>query len=231
MRVGLTGGCCTGKTTVAEMFSQLGAKVIGADQIVHRLLSEDPEVRSRVISAFGNEVLAADGAIEREKLAGIVFADKESLGRLTDLLYPKVRAEIKRVFEEAGRSGAHRVCVAEVPLLIEGGALDLYDVIVVVSANYENQLERFFGRGGTSKADLDRRIANQMALAEKVKIADYVIDNNGTVSDTFEQVRNVYEDIVGKGDRGCAEAVGATAAPKGGTEQRNEKSKDLDQRR
>lgn len=191
----MTGGCCTGKSTVAEMFSRLGAEVVIADRIVHRLLREDEEVRAGVVSAFGEKVLADDGCIDRSKLASIVFSDKKSLTGLTELLYPRVRLEVKRVFEKVESRGEHDVCVAEVPLLIEGGALDLYDLIVVVRANYQNQLKRFFQRGGKSKADLDRRIANQMDMAEKVKFADYVIDNDDTVEQTFQKVKNVYEDI------------------------------------
>lgn len=195
IRLGLTGGCCTGKSTVAEMFSRLGAEVVSADGIVHHLLRENEDVKSGVLSIFGDAVLANDGAIDREKLAGIVFRDKESLTRLTDLLYPKVRLEIRRAFEEIEGKGAQQICVAETPLLIEGGALDLYDAILVVKANYSNQLRRFLQRGGKSKSDLDRRIANQMDLTEKVKLADYVIDNNGSLDHTFEQVKNIYQNI------------------------------------
>lgn len=195
IRVGLTGGCCTGKSTVAEMFSRLGAVVVSADRIVHRLLREDEQVKSGVVSVLGEQVLAADGSVDRDKLADIVFSDKKSLTSLTDLLYPKVRLEIRRVFEVADTRRAHHICVAEVPLLIEGGALDLYDAIVVVTANYQNQLRRHFRKGGKSKNDLDRRIRNQTDLAEKIKVADYVVDNDGSLDQTFEQVKNIYHDI------------------------------------
>jgi len=176
------------------MFSRLGAEVVSADRIVHGLLREDRELISSVATIFGPTVLAPDGSIDRSRLAAVVFADRDSLRKLTDVLYPKVRLEIRRVFEETERRGPKDVCVAEVPLLIEGGALDLYDVIVVVAASYRNQLKRFLLTGGT-KADLDRRVANQMDLAEKVKLADYVIDNDGAVEQTLQQVRKVYEDI------------------------------------
>ena len=195
IRLGLTGGCCTGKSTVAQMFSRLGAEVVSADGIVHRLLREDQDVKSGVLSIFGEAVLANDGAIDREKLADIVFHDKESLTRLTDLLYPKVKRDIRRVFEEMEGKGTQEICVAEVPLLIEEGALDLYDAVLVVKANYSNQLRRFLQRGGKSQADLGRRIANQMDLTEKVRLADYVIDNDGSLDQTFEQVKNIYQNI------------------------------------
>ena len=140
IRVGLTGGCGTGKSTVADMFSRLGVPVIGADAIVHRLLSEDEEVKASVASLFGRDLLRADGSVDRQKLADIVFSDRQSLNRLTDILYPRVRAEIRSFFETTKRQKKYRAALAEVPLLIEGGALDLYDVIIVVETRDPNEV-------------------------------------------------------------------------------------------
>ena len=199
IRVGLTGGCCTGKSTVGEMFSRLGAEIVSADRIVHRLLREDEEVSSSIVATFGDEVLVENGSIDRAKIAAVAFTDKASLAHLTRLLYPKVRLEIKRAFDEAEVRGLHDACVAEVPLLFEGGALDLYHVVVVVKASYRSQLTRFLQRGGKSKQDLDRRISNQMDLAQKARLADYVIDNDGSFSRTFEQVKKTYQAILFQG--------------------------------
>lgn len=199
IRVGLTGGCGTGKSTVADMFSRLGVPVIGADAIVHRLLSEDKQVISAVASLFGGDVLLANGCVDRRKLADVVFADRQNLDRLTDILYPRVREEIRRFFEETERQEKTPVAVAEVPLLIEGGALPLYDVIVVVSATYENQLKRFVKKGGT-QADLDRRIRNQLDMAEKKKFADYIINNDGPVEQTWEQIQEILGDLRRRAD-------------------------------
>ncbi len=211
IRVGLTGGCSSGKSTVAEMFSRVGAEVVSADRIVHRLLQEDEAIKSGVLSAFGERVLAKDGSIDRGKLAAIVFTDNLSLTRLTGLIHPKVWREMARLFEEVERRGAHEICVAEVPLLIEEGGLHLYDVVVVVTANYQSQLTRFLQGGGKSKRDLDRRIANQMDLAEKVKLADYVIDNDGSLEQTFAQVKNIYENIrLRKSQRLCDSSPAVT---------------------
>jgi dephospho-CoA kinase len=208
--VGLTGGCCTGKSTVARMFSRLGAKVISADDIVHRILRENGDVTSAVVSTFGDQVLGEDGSIDRAALAGIVFADKNKLAMLTRLLHPKVRREITRVFVQAERRAACDLCVAEVPLLIEEGSLHMYDVIIAVTASYPNQLARFIQRGGTSTEDLDRRIANQMNLAEKVKLADYVIDNDGSLEQTFEQVRELHRTLrLRIGHHGCHSSLSA----------------------
>jgi len=193
------------------MFRRLGPRLISADEIVHRLLREEEEVKSAVMFAFDQQIRAKDGSIDRAKLGEIVFNSPENLSRLTDLLYPRVRAEIRRFFEE-GEKSDEEVRVAEVPLLIEGGALELYDVIVVVKASDENQLKRFLERGGT-KEDFDRRNRNQMDMAEKVKCADFVIDNDGSVEETFEQVKSVYEDIRRKG---IAPATSSETRPKTG---------------
>ena len=211
IRVGLTGGCCTGKSTVAEMFSRLGAEVVSADHIVHRLLREDDEARSSVVSIFGEEVLATDGSVDRNKLADVVFKDKQKLASLTRVLYPRVRLEIRRVFEQIENRKDRHVCVAEVPLLLEGGSRELYDEVIVVTASYPNQVARFFQRGGNSKQDLDRRIANQMDLAEKVKLADYVIDNDGSFEQTFEQVKKLYHTLCLRlAGRCCHSSMAAT---------------------
>jgi dephospho-CoA kinase len=176
----------------------MGAEVVSADDVVHRLLREDAEVKSAVGSIFGPRVVAADGSVDRKKLADEVFDDAESLKRLTNLLHPKAKVEIERRFGEVAERGEHEVCVAEVPMLVEEGSLEMYDVIVVVRASYKNQLDRFLRTGG-KKADLDRRIRNQADLSEKIKVADFVVDNDGGVEETFRQVEGIYRDICLRG--------------------------------
>jgi dephospho-CoA kinase len=191
----LTGGCCTGKSTVTEMFSRLGAATISADDVVHRLLREDEEIKAKVRALFGDRVLADNRSVDRGSLASIVFTDQRELKRLTDLLYPSVKLAIRQFFEETELRGAHDIAVAEVPLLLEDGDLDPYHVIIVVKANYRNQVKRFLRKPGATRADLDRRIKNQMDMSRKIKSADYVIDNSGTVEETFDHVKSVHESI------------------------------------
>ncbi len=228
IRVGVTGGCCTGKSTVANMFSRLGAEVVSADAIVHRLLREDDDVTSAVASHFGDDLQRADGSIDREKLAQIVFTDKNKLRQLTDLLHPKVIREIERFFGSVQREGRSDICVAEVPLLVEAGLLHLYDIIVVVNATYQNQLKRFLEKGGRDQADLDRRIENQMDVTEKLKFAHYVINNDGSIEETFRQVKTVYDSIRcqrhgGKASLGKSPSVAtANHKPKNETNQRSD---------
>jgi dephospho-CoA kinase len=190
IHVGLTGGLCTGKSTVAAMFADLGAPVIDADAVVHELLAGDPDVRRRVVETFGDAVTDADGAIDRAKLARIAFGDKERIARLTGILYPAVRARIGRWFAEQKANGAP-AAIAEVAMLYEGGATAIYDVIVVVTAERAAQLERFVGRGGTPD-DFAARLAHQWPLEQKEKNADYIINNNGSREATRDQVKHLW---------------------------------------
>lgn len=191
IHVGLTGGLCTGKSTVASMFAELGAPVMDADAVVHQLLEGDPGVQRRVVEAFGEGVRASDGSIDRAKLAGAAFGDKASIARLTGILYPAVREWIAGWFAEQKADGA-AAAIAEVSMLYEGGATHIYDVIVVVTAEPAAQLERFVARGGTPE-DFNARLRHQLALDEKMKQADYIINNNGTREAAREQVEDLWE--------------------------------------
>ncbi len=190
IHVGLTGGLCTGKSTVAAMFAELGAPVIDADAVVHELLATDPEVRRRVGEAFGEAVRTDDGAIDRARLAAVAFARKETVARLTSILYPAVRERIARWFAARKANGAP-AAIAEVSMLYEGGAAHIYDVIIVVSADRATQLARFVERGGTAD-DFSARLKHQLSLEDKEQKADYIINNNGTCEATREQVEHLW---------------------------------------
>ncbi len=198
IRVGLTGGICTGKTTVARMFRKLGAPVISADTVVHSLLKKNNSIKNKLIKTFGKEIVSNAGDISRQQLADTVFHDEKKLKRLTAILYPEVRNTIQKKFSDYEKANRYPVTVAEVPMLIEGGALHLYDVIIVVTASYENQLKRSLKKGGISKKNLNDRIKHQMDLREKIKYADYVIDNDGAKVTTLEQVKKIWSILVNK---------------------------------
>ncbi len=190
IHVGLTGGLCTGKSTVAAMFAELGAPVIDADAVVHELLATDPEVRRRVGEAFGEAVRTNDGAIDRAKLAAVAFAHKDTVARLTSILYPAVRERIARWFAARKTNGAP-AAIAEVSMLYEGGATRIYDVIIVVSADRATQLARFVERGGMAD-DFSMRLKHQLPLEQKEQKADYIINNNGAREATREQVEHLW---------------------------------------
>jgi len=190
IHVGLTGGLCTGKSTVAAMFAELGAPVIDADAVVHELLATDPDVRRRVVEAFGEAVRTGDDAIDRAKLAAAAFATKDSVARLTSILYPAVRERIAGWFAARKANGAP-AAIAEVSMLYEGGAPHIYDVIMVVSAERATQLARFVERGGTPD-DFSARLKHQLPLEKKEQKADYIINNNGTREATRNQVEHLW---------------------------------------
>lgn len=188
--IGLTGGLATGKSTVAAMFAELGAPVIDADALVHELLAHDATVGSLVLKTFGEAVAGPDGMIDRARLAATVFGDPDQVARLTGILYPRVRARIGEWFSEQKTHGAP-AAIAEVSMLYEGGATHLYDAIIVVAADLATQLERFVSRGGTAD-DFSARLAHQWSLEEKLKKADYIINNNGSREATREQVQRIW---------------------------------------
>ncbi|MFC1548434.1 dephospho-CoA kinase [Candidatus Omnitrophota bacterium] len=170
--IGVTGGLATGKTTVADMFAAKGADKIDADEIAHQLLDENEDIRFKVIDFFGEDILAGS-AIDRRKLAGKVFSDKENLNALCRIMHPAIIFNIKEQVEKSKRD----TIVIDAPLLIEAGLHEYVDIVVVVTAEPDTQIKRATGRG-IPEEEARRIIDNQMALSEKAKFADYLIDNN-----------------------------------------------------
>jgi dephospho-CoA kinase len=199
--VGLSGGIGSGKSTVARLLAALGATVIDADAIVHELQAPGSPLLAEIAAAFGPGVIAADGSLDRARLAAIVFRDPEARARLGAIVHPPVGAEIARRVALARSRGA-AVVVLDIPLLFEGRArrtgtaarLD-YDATVLVWVPEETQLERQMARDGCSREEALRRIRAQMPLEEKKALADFVIDNSGTPEETERQVRALWETL------------------------------------
>jgi dephospho-CoA kinase len=201
--VGLTGGIGSGKSTVAEMFRDLGAVVIDADAIVHELQAPGSAVLAEMVDAFGRGILDAAGALDREALGRLVFADAPLRARLGAIVHPRVGIEMARRLEAARARGVPLV-VLDVPLLLEGrsagraGASALpYESVIVVWAPEGVQLERQVRRDGRSREEAMKRIRAQMPLDEKRALADHVIDNSGSLEETERQVRSLYTMLVG----------------------------------
>ncbi len=201
--VGLTGGIGTGKSTVARLLAALGAVVIDADRIVHELQAPGTPLLARIRDAFGPEILRSDGALDRERLGRLVFADAASRKRLNELVHPAVGAEMVRRLAAARAAGAALV-VLDIPLLLEGRAAsradpgraktasDLVSEVIVVYAREDQQLERQLARDGATPEHALERIRAQLPIEEKRKLADHVIDNSGSLADTERQVRELY---------------------------------------
>jgi len=182
--VGLTGGFGTGKSTVAGMLRSFGAKVIDADRISHGLIKPRGEVYKQIIRLFGKGICGGKGIISRRKLGEIVFKNKSSLAKFNKIMHPAIISLMKLQIKKAKED----VVVMDAPLLFESGLEKLTDVVVVVKASLDNQIRRIQKKSALTKADIILRIKSQIPLKEKLCLADFVIDNNGTIENTRKQV-------------------------------------------
>jgi dephospho-CoA kinase len=189
LRVGLTGGIASGKSTIARMFASLGCHVVDADEIVAQLYKPGEAGHEALVRTYGAGILLPDGAIDRRKLADVAFATDESAKALNALIHPLVIAEEARLMDEETREG---IVIVEATLLIEAGGKDRYDRIVIVDVDPETQLARAFARG-MSRNEAARRIAHQMPRAERLRYADYVIDNSGDLRAAETETARVFE--------------------------------------
>ncbi len=192
LKVGLTGSIGTGKSTVAKILQELGAYVIDADKIVHQLLKKE-DVKQKIKEVFG-DVFDENGEIDKKKLAAIIFNNPEKKKQLEGILHPLVFQEIQNWLKEIEKKDPEAVAVAEVPLMIETGSYKNYDKIIVVYAPEELQLERLVKKGMTKEEAL-RRIKSQMPIEEKVKYADIVIENTGSIEELKEKVEDIYKKL------------------------------------
>jgi dephospho-CoA kinase len=190
LSVGLTGGLASGKSTVARIFASLGATAIDADHVVARLYRPGQAGHEALVREYGREILQPDGEIDRPKLAGIAFASAEEAQRLNALIHPLVLDEEQRMIDAAGDG----IVVVEATLLLEAGGRARYDEIVVVDVPPEVQLERAVARG-MAREDAVRRMARQMPREERLRFADYVIDNRSGEDALQTEARRVFEEL------------------------------------
>jgi dephospho-CoA kinase len=191
LRTGLTGGLASGKSTIAHIFATLGCITVDADQIVARLYQPGEAGHEALVRTYGSGILLPDGTIDRRKLADVAFATDDSAKALNALIHPLVVAEEVRMMDEETRNG---VVVVEATLLIEAGGKDRYDRIVIVDVDPETQLARAIARGMT-RDDAERRIARQMAREERLRYADYVIDNSGDLPQAEAETKRVFASL------------------------------------
>jgi len=192
LTVGLTGGIASGKSTVAKRFALRGAFTIDADRIAHQAIEPDGPAHADVVKHFGDRILDTDGKIVRARLGAIVFADRRRLDELNAIVHPRVREESKRLIRACVDQGRHPMAVYDAALLIETGIYKEFDRLVVVACSRERQIERLRERDGMDVEQAESRIDAQAPLSEKVALADYVIETNGTVDQTLERADEVY---------------------------------------
>jgi dephospho-CoA kinase len=194
LKVGLTGGIGAGKSEVSRLLDAYGAVIVDADKIAREVVEPGTPGLAAVVAEFGEEILAADGTLDRPRLGSVVFADSERLAALNAIVHPLVgerSAELERQAEEGG--GA--VVVHDVPLLAENKLAPLYDLVVVVDASTGTQLDRLVRLRGMTEDEAAARMAAQASREERLAVADIVIGNDGPLEDLRARVREVWEEL------------------------------------
>ena len=192
MRIGLTGGIASGKSTVARKLEQLGAFTIDADVLARDVVALGTEGLKAVVARFGNSVLAADGSLDRSALARVIFADPQARADLYAIIHPLVRERAAEL-EAAAPVGA--VVVHVIPLLVETGQQDRFDAVVVVDTTVEEQLRRLTRRDGLTQTEAEQRVAAQASREERLGAATHVIDSSGPVRETMRQVDELWQNL------------------------------------
>jgi dephospho-CoA kinase len=190
LRVGLTGGAGSGKSTVAARLRERGAIVIDADALARAVVEPGSDGLRQVVAAFGEPMLRPDGSLDRAALAAVVFADPERRRELEAITHPRIAA---RTSELVAAAPDDAVVVHDVPLLVEKALAPAYDLVVVVDAPVEQRVRRLVGRGLT-EADARARIASQATRAERRAVADVWLDNDGTVADLMAAVDELWRE-------------------------------------
>jgi dephospho-CoA kinase len=208
LKVGLTGGIASGKSAVGEMFVALGAHLVQADRIAHQLMLPGQPVYNEVVRHFGGAILNPDLSVNRAKLAEAAFGSSASgsegkpsatpsrIQELNRIVHPAVLRSQNEWMEEMGRQDPHAIAIVEAALILEAGAAKSFDRLIVVTCSDEQRVTRFAARQkldlDAARKEVERRMAAQMPDAEKIKAADYVIDNSGPLEQTLEQVQEVW---------------------------------------
>lgn len=193
--IGVTGSIGTGKSTVARMFVRLGAKLIDADRIAHSVMKPHSDVWESLVSTFGVEILNRNKTVNRKKLAEIVFTKEPGkLKMLNAIIHPEVARIILREIDSARKTGIPAL-VIDAALLIEAGLEKVCDRVIVITTGRKKQKERIRVCGKLSYAEMRARLSGQLPQKEKVKKADFVVDNSGSLKNTQKQVRKIWEEI------------------------------------
>lgn len=205
LRVGLTGGLATGKTSVAQMFASRGAYLMHADKVAHELMEPNQPVYDEVVRHFGASIVDSDGTINRSRLAALAFEGERVL-ELNAIVHPAVTVRMHEWFAEMSEFDPKGILVFEAALILEAGMGKYFDKLIVVTSNREQKLERFAQRVlGTSVSnteelekalrDAEKRLGAQLSESEKVAAADYVINNSGSLGETERQVNKIFKEL------------------------------------
>ena len=192
MRVGLTGGVGSGKSTVSGILRDLGAVVVDSDLLAREVVAPGTPGLAQVVEAFGPDVLAPDGTMDRAKVGAIVFADPEQRRRLEGIVWPLVHEAGRTLAAAAGRDG---LVVHDIPLLVESGQQSDFDAVLVVDVPVETQVDRLVRDRGWDAAEARARIDAQATREQRLAVATHVVDNTGSIDDLRRQVAEVVEQL------------------------------------
>ena len=199
LRVGLTGGVACGKSTIAAMLVKRGAHFLSADALAHQVYAPGAATYDEVVRRFGREILNDDGTVNRARLANIVFPDR--IGELNAIVHPEVVKRQNSWMDDVERLDPRGIAVVEAALLIEAGAHKDFDKVIVVTCDLQRKIEHFAHRAKVSaeaaRLEVERRSAAQFTDQEKVRHADYVIDNSGSIEDTERQLNKIWAELHG----------------------------------
>lgn len=190
----MTGGIASGKSTVADILRRLGAAIINADELSREVVRPEQDCWKEIVNTFGAEVLQPDKTIDRQKLRRIIFEDPEARQKLEAIIHPRVRALAEQRIREHGSAG-YEFVVYEVPLLFEGNLHHWLRPVILVASDIAMQKKRLQERDRLTESEAEKHIAAQMSLEEKRRLADYVIENDGSLADLERRVRAVLEEI------------------------------------
>lgn len=191
--IGLTGGIASGKSTVSSMFTSLNIPVVDADVISREVVEPGEDAYEDIRQVFGEDILKKDRTLDRKQLGAIIFADEEKRKQLNGIVHPAVRKEMLQQRDAYVNEGKKCV-VLDIPLLFEGNLTRIVDKTIVVSVDEDVQLNRLMERDQSTKEASKQRIQSQLLLREKVRLADAVIDNNGTKADSYKQLENILKE-------------------------------------
>lgn len=196
--VAITGGMGCGQTTVANMFKKLGAYVINADEMAKKAIRENDKLRKDLRSTFGRSIFYRNGRLNRKKLASFVFQDESKLQKLNKLVHPYMVENIIEEIEKARESKKYSIIAVDAALIYEINIENMFDAIIVVASYMKNRIARIMERDGHSRKHILDRISKQIPIEDKMKWADYIIENNGTLEELREKTRVVYEELLKK---------------------------------
>lgn len=198
--IGLTGGIASGKSTAAKILAELGARVVDADQIARDVVAPGEPALAEIVARFGHDYLLADGTLDRKRLGARVFADADERRALNAITHPRIAAETQARLSRL-RDAGEPLALYEAALIVENGAQAGLDGLIVVACAEPTQRARLMARDGLSASEADARLAAQLPLAQKIAVADWVIDSNGTLAETRRAAARVWAEVVAAGQR------------------------------